>query len=94
MNKTQLVEAVAKEARLSKTDAASAVDALIDTVQKSLKKGDDVSITGFGKFSVTKRSRRTGRNPATGEQITIKASKTPRFSAGATLRQAVNGKRR
>ena len=94
MNKTQLVEAVAKEARLSKTDAASAVDALVDTVQKSLKKGDDVSITGFGKFSVTRRGARTGRNPATGEQIKIKASKTPKFSSGATLRQAVNGKKR
>jgi DNA-binding protein HU-beta len=94
MNKTQLVEAVAKEARLSKTDAASAVDALVDTVQKSLKKGDDVSITGFGKFSVTRRGARTGRNPATGEQIKIKASKTPKFSPGATLRHAVNGKKR
>ena len=59
MNKTQLVEAVAKEARLSKSDAASAVNALVDTVQKSLKKGDDVSITGFGKFSVTRRGART-----------------------------------
>ena len=94
MNKTQLVEAVAKETRLSKADAGRAVDALIGTVQRTLKKGDEVSITGFGKFSVAKRSRRTGRNPATGEPITIKASKTPKFSAGATLRQAVNGKKR
>lgn len=94
MNKTQLIEAVAKEAGLTKADAASAVDALTGTVQKTLKKGDDVSITGFGKFSVTKRPRRKGRNPATGEQITIKASKAPKFSPGATLRQAVNGRRR
>jgi DNA-binding protein HU-beta len=63
-------------------------------VQKTLKKGDDVSITGFGKFSVTRRRARTGRNPATGQPIKIKASKTPKFSPGATFRQAVNGKKR
>jgi DNA-binding protein HU-beta len=94
MNKSQLIDAVATQARLTKSDAAQAVDALTATVQKTLKKGDDVSIPGFGKWSVTKRGARTGRNPATGEQIKIKASKTPKFSAGATLRRAVNGKRR
>ena len=94
MNKTQLVQAVAKESRLSRADAARAVDAWVDTVQTTLKKGDEVMITGFGKFSVTKRPARRGRNPATGEQIRIRASKSPRFSAGASLRQAVSGKRR
>jgi DNA-binding protein HU-beta len=91
---SQLIDAVATEARLTKSDAAHAVDAFTATVQKTLKKGDDVSIPGFGKWSVTTRGARTGRNPATGEQIKIKASKTPKFSAGATLRRAVNGKRR
>ena len=94
MNKTQLIEAVAQETRMSKTDAAGAVYALIDTVQTTLKKGDEVSITGFGKFSVTKRPRRTGCNPASGEPITIKALQEPKFAPGATLRQVVNAKSR
>jgi DNA-binding protein HU-beta len=94
MNKSELIDAVAKEAGLSKVDGGRAVDALLDIVQKTLKKGDEVAITGFGKFSVTKRAARTGRNPATGEPIKIKASTTPKFSPGATLKQAVNGNRR
>lgn len=94
MNKSELVDAVAKEAGLSKADGGRAVDALVDTVQKTLKKGDEVAILGFGKFSVTKRAARTGRNPATGEPIKIKASKSPKFSPGQTLKQAVNSNRR
>lgn len=92
MNKSELAEAVAKDAGLSKADAGRAVDSLLATVQKTLKKGDEVALTGFGKFSVAHRGARTGRNPQTGAAVKIKASKTPRFSAGATLKQAVSGK--
>jgi DNA-binding protein HU-beta len=94
MNKTELVEAVAKDTGLTNTDARKAVDAFIDTVGKTLKKGDEVAITGFGKFSVSKRAARTGRNPQTGDTIKIKASKTPKFSAGATLKTVVANKRK
>jgi DNA-binding protein HU-beta len=94
MNKSELIDAVAKQAGLSKVDGGRAVDALIDTVQATLQKGDEVAITGFGKFSVINRGARTGRNPATGETIKIKASKSPKFAPGATLKQAVNGRSR
>ena len=94
MNKSELVENVASDAGLSKADAGRAVDSLLTTVEKRLRKGEDVSITGFGKFSVAKRGARTGRNPQTGEKLKIKASKTPKFSAGASLKQAVNGGRK
>ena len=90
MNKSELVETVASDAELSKADAARAVDSLVGTVEQTLRRGEDVSITGFGKFSVGNRAARTGRNPQTGETVRIKASKTPRFSAGASLKQAVN----
>lgn len=89
MNKSQLIEAVAADSGLSKTDSARAIDSLIDTVTRTLKKGDEVSITGFGKFSVIKRAARQGVNPRTGERLKIKASKAPKFAAGATLKQAV-----
>ncbi len=91
MNKTQLVEQVAKRTGYSKTQSAEAVEATLDAITGALQKGDEVAITGFGKFSVAKRAARPGRNPATGQAIKIKASKTPKFSAGATLRQAVAG---
>lgn len=94
MNKSQLVENVASDAGLSKADAARAVDSLLTTIEKRLRKGEDVSTTGFGKFSVAKRGARTGRNPQTGETVKIKASKTPKFSPGASLKQAVNGGRK
>jgi DNA-binding protein HU-beta len=90
MNKSQLIEAVAADSGLSKTDSARAIDSLIDTVTRTLKKGDEVSITGFGKFSVIKRAARLGVNPRTGERLKIKASKAPKFAAGATLKQAVS----
>ena len=91
MNKSELVEAVAKDTGLSKADTGRALDSFVATVQKTLKKGDEVAITGFGKFHVTKRGARQGTNPATGQKIRIKASKAPKFSAGATLKQAVTG---
>jgi DNA-binding protein HU-beta len=94
MNKTELVEAVASDSGLTNADARKAVESLITTVEKTLKKGDDVAITGFGKFSVTKRAARTGRNPQTGEPVKIKASKAPKFTAGAGLKTAVNGARK
>jgi DNA-binding protein HU-beta len=94
MNKTELVEAVAKDAGLSKADAARALDSLVTTVTKTLKKGDEVAITGFGKWSVAKRAARTGRNPQTGEAVKIRASKTPKFTPGATFKAALNPRRR
>lgn len=94
MNKTQLVEAVSADSGLSKADAARAIESFVGTVGKTLKKGDEVVITGFGKFSVVKRAARQGVNPRTGERVKIKASKAPKFSAGATLKQAVSGKKK
>lgn len=94
MNKAQLVEAIAKDTGFTKIDTVRTVDALLAAVQKSLKNGDDVSLTGFGKFSVAKRRARKGVNPATGEAIRIRASKAPKFTAGATLRAAVAGRRK
>ncbi len=93
MNKTELIDAIAKDSGLTRADCARSLDSLITTVQKTLKKGDDVAITGFGKFSVTKRGARTGRNPATGAAIKIKASKAPKFTAGQTLKTADSGKK-
>jgi DNA-binding protein HU-beta len=94
MNKSQLIEAVASDSGLSKSDSARAIESLVDTVTKTLKKGDEVSITGFGKFSVVKRAARQGVNPRTGERVKIKASKAPKFSAGAALKQAVSPKKK
>lgn len=94
MNKAELVEAMAKDSGLSKADTGRALDSFLATAQKTLKKGDEVAITGFGKFSVSKRGARTGRNPQTGAALKIKASKTPKFSAGASLKQAVSGTRK
>ena len=90
MTKQEFVDQVADRAGLSKKDAAGAVDAFLDTVEEALKRGSDVSFSGFGKFSVSARSAREGRNPATGETIQIAASNVPRFTAGAGLKKAVN----
>ena len=90
MNKSELIEAVAAGADLSKSDAGNAVDAVVESITKALKKGDKVSLVGFGTFSVRKRAARTGRNPKTGETIKIKAGKTPGFKAGKALKDAVN----
>jgi len=89
MNKTELTEAVAEQAGLTKADAGRALDAMISAISKTLKKGDTVSLIGFGTFSVKKRAARTGRNPATGESIKIKASKTPSFKAGKAFKDAI-----
>lgn len=90
MNKAELIDAVAAGADLSKADAGRAVDSLVAAVTKALKKGDKVSLVGFGTFEVRKRAARQGRNPKTGEVIKIKASKTPGFKAGKALKDAVN----
>jgi DNA-binding protein HU-beta len=90
MNKSDLVDAIADKAGLSKADAARALDATIKAVTGALKKGKTVSLVGFGTFSVRKRAARTGRNPRTGESIKIKASKNPAFKAGKALKDAVN----
>ena len=90
MNKGDLIEAVAESAGLSKADAGRAVDAMVDSVTDALKNGAQVSLVGFGTFSVKKRAARTGRNPRTGETIQIKASNVPGFKAGKALKDAVN----
>ena len=90
MNKNDLVAQVAASADISKTDSAKAVDAVFDTITKSLKKGQEVRLVGFGTFSVTKRRATEGRNPRTGEKIKIPASKQPKFKAGKSLKDAVN----
>jgi len=94
MNKSQLVDAVASDSGLSKADSARAIESVLATVTKSLKKGEEVSITGFGKFSVVKRAARQGVNPRTGERVKIKASKAPKFTAGAGLKQAISPKKK
>lgn len=90
MNKTELIEAIATEADISKAAAGRALDATMDAVTKALKKGDMVTLVGFGSFYVGKRAARTGRNPRTGESITIKAAKVPKFRAGKALKDGVN----
>jgi DNA-binding protein HU-beta len=94
VNKKELVDAIAKDSGLTATDARKAVDSFTTVVTKQLKKGDEVALTGFGKFSITKRAARKGVNPATGEPIRIRASKTPRFTAGASLKTSVAGRRK
>ncbi len=90
MNKTELIDSVAESADLSKADAGRAVDAVIASVTKALKKGDSVTVVGFGTFQVRERAARTGRNPKTGDTIQINASKNPAFKAGKALKDAVN----
>ncbi len=94
MNKTELVAAVAKETKLSKKDTEATIKAFTDVVSKELKKGGKVQLIGFGTFDVAKRAARTGRNPQTGKEIKIAASKTPKFKAGAALKSLVNGKKK
>jgi len=89
MNKSDFVAAVAEATELTKADAGRAVDAFIDTVTRALKKGETVTLVGFGTFSVRKRAARQGRNPQTGEAIKIKASKSPAFKAGKGLKDAL-----
>ncbi|MBV7390847.1 MULTISPECIES: HU family DNA-binding protein [Enterococcus] len=89
INKQSLVEQVAEKTGLTKKDALSAVDALFDGIQSSLKAGEKVQVIGFGNFEVRERASRKGRNPQTGEEITIPASKSPAFKAGKQLKDAV-----
>ena len=90
MNKSELADAVAEAAGLSKADGARALDAVIDSITNTLKSGDTVSLVGFGTFQVKHRNARQGRNPRTGETIQIAASKVPSFKAGKGLKDAVN----
>jgi DNA-binding protein HU-beta len=91
VNKSELVEQIAQRSGLSKDHAGEALGATIAAIEDSLAAGEEISITGFGKFSVAHRSAREGVNPATGERIQIAASKAPRFSPGAKLKDAVKG---
>ncbi len=93
MSKGDLIESVAKSAAISKAKAGVAVNAVFDTISKSLKKGKGVTLVGFGSFSVVKRKARNGRNPQTGATIKIKATKAPKFKAGKGLKDAVAGKK-
>ena len=90
MNKADFVASVSEASGLTKVDAAKAVEGIIKVVEKALKKGDNVSLVGFGTFAVRKRAARTGRNPRTGATIKIKASKIPAFKAGKALKDAIN----
>ena len=89
VNKTELVNSVAEAAGLSKKDASKAVDAVFDTIQDALAKGDKVQLIGFGNFEVRERAARKGRNPQTGDEIEIAASKVPAFKPGKALKDAV-----
>lgn len=89
MTKAELVERIAKDADVSKASAERALNSFIGAITKSLKKGNKVTLVGFGTFSVSKRKARKGRNPRTGEPIKIEARKTPKFSAGKALKDAI-----
>ena len=89
MTKADLIEKMAKDAEVSKAAAGKALESFIDSVKKTLKKGNKVSLVGFGTFAVSKRKARKGRNPRTGEKITIKAAKVPKFTSGKTFKEAI-----
>lgn len=91
MNRKELIAALAAKTGSTKADADRNVAALIDIITATLKKGDSLALVGFGTFEVRKRAARAGRNPATGAEIKIKASKVPAFKAGASLKTAING---
>ena len=90
MNKQDLISAVAENSGLSKSDASKAVEGVFDSISAALKNGDEVRLVGFGTFSVSQRKASTGRNPRTGETMTIKASAQPKFKAGKGLKDSVN----
>lgn len=90
VNKSELIDAVAASAGVSKSQAQKTIDATFETIETALQKGDDVRLVGFGTFSVAKRAATEGRNPRTGEKIKIPARKQPKFSAGKQLKEAVN----
>lgn len=89
MNKSELIDAIAQEAEISKAAAGKALDGLIGAVTKALKEGDTVTLVGFGTFYVGERAEREGRNPKTGEKLVIPAAKTPKFRAGKSLKDAL-----
>ena len=90
MNKTELIAVVAEKAELSKKDAEKALKAFTDVVAEELKKGEKIQLVGFGTFEVSERAARTGRNPQTGAEMTIAASKAPKFKAGKALKDSLN----
>lgn len=90
MNRTELVATMAEKTQLSKKDAEAALKAFVDVVSEEMKKGEKVQLVGFGTFEVSERAAREGRNPQTGETMTIAASKTPKFKAGKALKDLVN----
>ena len=90
MNRTELVAAMAEKTQLSKKDADAALKAFIDVVSEELKKGEKIQLVGFGTFEVSERAAREGRNPQTGETMTISASKSPKFKAGKALKDIIN----
>jgi hypothetical protein len=90
MNKTELVAAMAEKTELSKKDAEKALKAFTDVVAEELKKGEKIQLVGFGTFEVAEREAREGRNPRTGETMTIAASKSPKFKAGKALKDSLN----
>ena len=90
MNKAELIDVIAKEADLSKAAAGRALDSAVAAVEQALRKGDTVTLVGFGTFYLGKRAARNGRNPQTGETIKIKSAKVPKFRAGKSLKDAVN----
>jgi DNA-binding protein HU-beta len=92
LTKSELVDQVADRAGMSKQDAGRAVEAVLDTIEDALRRGSEVSVSGFGKFHVSDRGARTGVNPRTGERIQIAASRVPRFTAGSGLKSAVKGR--
>ena len=92
MTKSELIDQVADRAGLTKQDAGRAVDAVLATVEDALRRGRDVTVTGFGKFQVAERAARLGVNPRTGERMQIAASRVPRFTAGSSLKSAVRGR--
>ena len=91
MNKTELVAALAAKTELSKKDAEKALNSVVETITEALKAGDKVALVGFGTFEAKERPARVARNPRTGEEIKVEASKTPAFKAGKALKDAVNG---
>jgi DNA-binding protein HU-beta len=93
MNKSELIEIVAKETDLSKAAAGNALDAVTAAIVKAVSKGDTVTLIGFGTFKSSKRAARTGRNPQTGKELKIAATTVPRFTAGAGFKAAVAGKK-
>jgi DNA-binding protein HU-beta len=90
VNKAELIDHVAAAADISKAAATRAVEAFLEGITATLKKGDSVTLVGFGTFAVSERGERTGRNPQTGEPMTIRASKSPKFKAGKALKDALN----